>query len=615
MRHVRTTLMLIPLCAGALAGAAPANAPGAATRRDAPPAWARDVVWYQVFPERFRNGDPSNDPRVEDTEGSWPRDPRGEWRLSPWTSDWYGLQPWEAQNGRGFYYNAQLRRYGGDLQGVLERLDYLKGLGINALYLNPVFESPSLHKYDATSHIHVDDNFGPDPAGDRRVVATEDPADPSTWKWTSADRLLLRLIAEAHRRGMRVVLDGVFNHVGVTHWAFRDVARNGRASPFADWFRVESFDDPATPENEFRYTGWTGVAELPELRDEGDTLAPGPREHVRRIVRRWGDPDGDGDPSDGVDGWRLDVAEMVGHGFWRDFRGWVREVNPGAYIVGEVWWQDWPNNRMFDAEPWLRGDQFDAVMNYRFAAAVKGFFLDRRSAIAASELDRRLAQVRADYRPEVAPVLMNLLDSHDTDRLASQAVNPDTLYDHRVSASESPDYDVRAPTAAEWRRVRQVVAFQFLYVGAPMVYYGSEAGLWGGDDPDERKPMVWPELTYEDEASHPFGKPRPRDPVRYDRELAGWYARLGRLRAELPALRRGSYRTLVADDGARTFVFERELDGTRLLAAFNASDEPRELSLAAPSATPRDLFGDRPLAVLNGQVRVRLEPWGSALVQ
>ena len=157
------------------------------------------------------------------------------------------------------------------------------------------------------------------------------------------------------------------------------------------------------------------------------------------------DPDGDGDPRDGIDGWRLDVAEMVPHGFWREFRTWALDVNPEAFLTGEVWWEDLPNNKMFNAEPWLRGDQFDAVMNYRVADAVKGFFVDRKRAITATELDRRLGQIRKDYRPETAYALMNLMDSHDTDRLASLVVNPDFLFDHAVNPKEDPTYDVRAP--------------------------------------------------------------------------------------------------------------------------------------------------------------------------
>lgn len=143
-----------------------------------PPDWAADAIWYQIFPERFRNGDAKNDPVPASLEGTWPYEVPAGWKVSPWTSDWYALQPWEQASGKDFYHNAQLRRYGGDLQGILDRLDYLKDLGVNALYLNPVFDSPSLHKYGAARYHHIDRHFGPDPAGDAALFAAEDPADP-----------------------------------------------------------------------------------------------------------------------------------------------------------------------------------------------------------------------------------------------------------------------------------------------------------------------------------------------------------------------------------------------------------------------------------------------------
>lgn len=231
------------------------------------PDWAKDAIWYQIFPGRFHNGDPSNDPTIESLQGTWPYDRQEEWEVSSWTAQWYRLQPWEKRNGKGFYYNAQLRRYGGDLRGILDKLDYLEELGINAIYLNPVFESASYHKYGCTMWHHIDNNFGPDPQGDRAVWERENPADPATWEWTSADRLFLTLINEVHRRDMKIIIDGVFNHVGIPFWAFQDVMRRGRESPYTDWFIITAFDNPATLPNEFQYQGWYGVPDLPEIRE------------------------------------------------------------------------------------------------------------------------------------------------------------------------------------------------------------------------------------------------------------------------------------------------------------------------------------------------------------
>jgi len=583
------------------------------------PEWAKKAVWYQIFPERFWNGDPGNDPKVEDIKGSWPPGPIKEWRISPWTSDWYALQPWEAKDDRGFYYHVQRRRYGGDLQGVLDKLDYLTELGINAIYFNPIFESPSLHKYDATYYHHVDNNFGPDPEGDRAIWAQEDPADPSTWKWTAADRLFLKLLEECHRRGIKVIIDGVFNHVGKTFWAFRDVVEKQQKSPYKDWFLIKSWDDPRTPENEFDYGGWFGVRELPEIREDDRGLVEGPRQHIFQAVRRWMDPNGDGDPSDGVDGWRLDVAHMVHPDFWRDFRRWVRSINPEAYLVGEVWWEDWRNSRMFNARPWLEGDMFDAVMNYRWAAIAIRFFVNRKEKSTASEFDAELRRLREDYPPEVNYVLQNLLDSHDTDRLASMIVNPDRPYEHGNSPRFNPDYDVRKPTPEEFQIQKLIALFQMTYLGAPMIYYGDEAGMWGADDPDDRKPMLWPDLTYEDEVSHPLGAKRPRDKNEFNRDLFEHYKKLIHIRRQHPALMLGDFRTLLTDDSRDLYVFERTHSTERIVVALNNSSQAQELTLPLSDVEGTlwvDLLTGEKFSVKNGKLSVPLDrKWGRILRQ
>ncbi|MBX2992451.1 MAG: alpha-glucosidase C-terminal domain-containing protein [Bacteroidetes bacterium] len=546
------------------------------------PAWAKEAVWYQIFPERFRNGDPKNDPTVEDIRGSWPHDEPESWSISSWTGDWYKLQTWE-QTGRGFYYHAQQRRYGGDLQGVIDKLDYLQDLGITAIYFNPLFESPSLHKYDATMYHHIDNNFGPDPEGDRKIWESEDPADPSTWQWTSADKLFLKLIKEAHARDIRVIIDGVFNHVGQTFWAFEDVKRHGAASQYKDWFFIKSFDNPATPGNEFDYEGWYGVRELPELREDENGLADGPKAHIHAIVKRWMDPNNDGNPEDGIDGWRLDVAEMVALPFWREFRTWVRAINPEAYIVGEVWWEDWNNEKMFNAEPWLRGDAFDAVMNYRVAREAGYFFKAKQRKILATEFLRRLDSLRSEYRPDVNHVLLNLFDSHDTDRLTSQIVNPDTKYDKHVNLNDNKDYDVRKPNDAEMKTLKLMVLFQMTYLGAPMVYYGGEAGMWGADDPDERKPMLWADMKYENEASHPFGSQRPNDRNEFDAGLFAYYKKCIAARKASPALTKGDFVGLLGDDKGDVIAYKRSYSNDIAIVILNNSRMSRSVRVPLPA--------------------------------
>ncbi len=570
------------------------------------PAWARDMIWYQVFPERFRNGDASNDPQFRDTFGSWPHDTVSSWHLSPWAADWYNRQPWEAANGKNFNYNAGRRRYGGDLQGIIDKLDYLQELGVTALYLNPIFESPTLHKYDTQLYHHVDNNFGPNPQRDREIWATEKFDDPATWKWSTADSLFLKLIQAVHGRRMHIIIDGVFNHVGITHPAFLDVQRNGQTSPYADWFIIKSWDDPATPQNEFDYQGWYGVKDLPEVREEGDDLAPDFKPLVHAVVRRWMDPNGDGDASDGIDGWRLDVAEMVPKGFWRQFRQWVRAVNPHAYLTGEVWWEDYRQNKMFNAAPWLQGDVFDAVMNYRFADGVLKFFVDTQNAYSAEQFNGHLAQIRTDYPVEVGHVMMNLMSSHDTERLSSMVVNPNRMIDHDSSPQRNPRFDVRKPNAEELRTQKLIVAFQMLYLGAPMIYYGEEAGMWGADDPDDRKPMVWPDLVYETERGHPVGTPRPADSVYFDQDLFDHYKTFAALRRQNSALRHGDYQYAKLGAGANLFAFVRQEGRQKILCLFNRSLVPENLTLPEDFRRHKILAGERNVK-FSGEAQLRLD--------
>lgn len=502
------------------------------------PQWAKHAVWYQIFPERFNNGDESNDPTKEDLVNIWPYIEPDEWYISPWTSDWYKLQPWEKKLNLNFYQIQGLRRYGGDIQGVIDKLDYLKELGINAIYLNPAFESPSLHKYDASMYRHIDNNFGPNPQHDEQIWNEENPIDPATWQWTTADSLFLNLVDQCHKRNMKIIIDGVFNHVGKKFWAFKDVVENQELSKYKNWFTIISWDDPTTDSIEFDYAGWYGVKDLPEIRENDAGLIPEFKEHIKNIVQRWMDPNNDGNPSDGIDGWRLDVAEMVNIKFWKEFRKWVKEINPDAYLTGEVWWEDWGNNKMFNASPWL-GDAFDAVMNYRFARAIKHFVVNKENKINSESFIDTLKNIYSDYDWEHVQVLQNLLDSHDVDRIGSQLMNPDLIYDHDVSASQNKDYNIGKPDKTALMKWKLIVALQMTLPGAPMIYYGDEAGMWGGDDPDCRKPMVWSDRTYEVETTHPFKQTGRRDTIEFNRDLFEWYRNLISIRTENPVLSDG----------------------------------------------------------------------------
>ncbi|HYE96126.1 MAG TPA: glycoside hydrolase family 13 protein [Rubricoccaceae bacterium] len=545
----------------------------------APPAWVQDAVFYQVFPERFRNGDPTNDPTHASLD--FPENvPADAWRVSPWTGDWYARADWERALGPDFYdHGVFLRRYGGDLQGVLDQLGYLDSLGVTALYFNPVFYAPSLHKYDAASYHHIDPYFGPDPEGDLAQMARE-TSDPATWRWTSADSLFLRLLREAHARGMRVVLDGVFNHSGMRFFAFEDLRRNQQRSPYRDWYVVTRWDDPATTESEFDWQGWWGYKPLPVFADNADTtdLAAGPKDYVFAITRRWMDPDGNGDPADGIDGWRLDVANEVPPGFWADWNALVRRLNPEAYTVAEVW---------DDAAAFLAAGGFHATKNYHgFAIPTYEFAVKGR--LPASGFAQQLAERFGTYAPETARALLNLTDSHDTDRLASMLVNRGrpANYDRENGPRGAADYDVGAPGPRERDLQRLIVTLQMAMPGAPMLYYGDEAGMWGADDPDDRKPMVWPDLVYEPERGHPRGQARRADPVAFDHDLFAFHQAAIRLRGQLPSLRRGTFEVLAADAAAQTLAFARRVSGEEVVVMLNRSDEEQRIALPRRRGSP-----------------------------
>ena len=586
------------------------------------PEWAVDAVFYQIFPERFRNGDPANDPTRQSLE--FPEKVPEAWAISPWTGDWYARAAWEQSLGQDFYEHGVFdRRYGGDLQGVLDKLDYLADLGVNVLYFNPVFYGRSLHKYDGASMHHIDPYFGPDPVGDLELIAAE-TSDPKSWHWTAADKLFLKLLAEARARNMRVIIDGVFNHTGRDFFAFADLRANQEKSPYGEWYIVQHYDNPDTPQNDFRYKGWWNVETLPEFADSaaGDDLHAGPKQYVMDITRRWMDPNGDGDPSDGVDGWRLDVANEVPIKFWRDWNALVRQTNPEAYTVAEVW---------DDAREFLVGGGFSATMNYHaFAFPAKGFLIDGR--LSAQDFGRELQLRLQEYPPAMQFALQNLVDSHDTDRLASMIVNRprdepylqadrfDYDVQQRVSPRHDETYEVRRPDEAERRIQRLVVLLQMAYLGAPMVYYGDEAGMWGADDPCDRWPMVWDDLEYEPQAADPLARPRTPDPVAFDAAMHEFYRDAIALRLKHPALRRGSFSVAAADDDAKFFAFRRALGDEQSLVLFNRGDAshswtaPAEKGLAWETALLTDETADFTTEQTASGLAVNLPPLTAAVL-
>ncbi len=300
------------------------------------PRWLTDGVVYQVFPDRFARGNPALDPP--------------------------GVRPWSDERPTA----ASL--YGGDLQGIMDKLPYLQDLGITVLYLTPIFESPSNHKYNTTDYYRLDPSFGD-------------------------EETLRRLVQMCHAAGIKVILDAVFNHCGLGFFAFQDVLHNGEKSRYASWFHIDSFPVRTEPVPNYE-TFSTGIASMPKLRTEH----PEVRRYLLEVARYWIE-------ACSIDGWRIDVANEVDHSFWREFRSVVKAANPDAYIVGEIW---------HEGLPWLLGDQFDGITNYPLREACLEFF-----ARGNWDAQRFAAAIQRNLYIYAEPMLRacwNLLGSHDTER-------------------------------------------------------------------------------------------------------------------------------------------------------------------------------------------------------
>lgn len=359
------------------------------------PKWAQTTIWYQIFPERFANGCPEISPS----------------NVSPWGS---------TPTGNNFM--------GGDLFGIIDKLDYLIDLGITGIYLCPIFTASANHKYDTIDYYNIDPHFG-------------------------GNEALKLLVEKAHKHGIKIMLDAVFNHSGANFPQWLDVVEKGEQSIYKDWFWINRFpvypQDPISPIDywDLPYETFSNVANMPKLNTEN----PDCRAFLLEVATYW-------IKEFDIDGWRLDVANEIDHQFWRDFRRAVKAVKPECYILGEIW---------HDGNPWIRGDQYDALMNYPLATAINAFIAHR--TINATQFMQDLNQARLNYPRQANEVMFNLLDSHDTDRLLS------LCHGNKHSA-------------------KLAYLLLFLQPGSPCIYYGGEIGLEGkkeGNIEGARKCMPW----------------------------------------------------------------------------------------------------------------------------
>ena len=583
-----------------------------------PPEWSKSAIWYQIFVERFYNADKKNDPTLANITVPTQMEPPADWSITPWTQNWFGQQEWERKLNKPFNETIQFRRYGGDLQGVINKLGYLQQLGVNAIFLNPINDAPSLHKYDARNYHHVDVNFGPDPEGDNRIIASENPADPATWQWTSADKLFLQLVDECHKRNMKIIMDYSWNHTGILFWAWQDIVKNQQQSPYKDWFDIRSFEDPTTPQSEFDYGGWLGNKSLPEIKKvditterkvghpyEGN-INEGAKQHQFAVAKRWLAPNGD--ISKGIDGFRLDVADQVGLGFWRDFRKHVRNIKPDTYLVGEIWWREWPDHLM-DPVPYTQGDVFDAVMFYQAYRPARYFFAKTNMDHTAEQLQDSLKAQWNQLRFDNLQAMMNVSSSHDAPRLLSDFYNPNQ-YKFKATPNDDPAYKTGKPDAETYKRLQLYLVHLFTTVGAPQIWNGEEMGMWGADDPHDRKPLMWNEFQFEDESRNNYQPGETAfDKVTFNQEHFNWYKKLIDIRRHNPVLSLGNMDIVKAE--GKKFGYVRFNDHEKIWVFFNLENAAQDFEVDAPGNYVDLLTGKK----YNGKKQIPVASMGSVVLR
>ncbi len=509
-----------------------------------PPKWAAGAVMYQIFVDRFFNGDKSND--VVDGEYSYMGRPVVK------VKDW--SQPPSSVSYSEFY--------GGDLKGVMEKLDYLQDLGVEAIYLNPIFLSPSSHKYDTQDYEHIDPHFGkivkdiknwnPQPDRQNGIVGfrprfpnaraeryLERVTNPANLE--ASDKLFAKLVRKAHKRGIRVILDGVFNHCGSFHrWMDSEKiyekmpgeakgAMSSKKSPYVDYFRFRYDDWPSNDS----YDSWWDFGTLPKLDyEKSESLC----EYILEVARKWVSP------PYCADGWRLDVAsdlsysQTFNHDFWKRFRKAVKEANPDAIIIAENYMDSWK---------WLQGDEWDTIMNYEFFMEPVTFFLTGMEKHSDSRNEERYGDPEVFWRTvlgtgqEALPastlqISMNELSNHDHSRFLTRT--------NRVIGRSEDLGPAAAMEDVSMEIMRQAVLLQMTWTGAPTIYYGDEAGVGGFTDPDNRRTYPW---GHEDQGL-----------IRCHKALAAF-------RKNSPALRIGSIMRLSDEDGVLAYARTIKKDGRR----------------------------------------------------
>ena len=631
------------------------------------PNWSKEAVWYNIFPDRFYNGNHYNDPIFNEfgpeafkpnilheqnfvEEYKWEKSNNviSHFDRNRWTSDFREQTIWEKLGEREIDYSLKYARmYGGDLQGIKEKIPYMKELGINAVWLNPVFFSYQNHKYGANDFRHISPDFGTiktsgethgveinrnnkygnksyvDVLGNKATTSSElkllevnlkgenrgkngygETEDPATWVWTESDLIMVDLIKEFHKNGIRVIFDGVFNHSSSEHWTFNMVLADGENSKYKDWYKFTDFGqhvqitDDMSDEQAFEtlianrkrtiYNAWGGFDSLPEF----NTFNQEYKEYIFNITRKWMyGPDGKESENwmedDGIDGWRLDVPNCLeNQNFWNEWREVVKGSKKDSYITAELW-----GNASGDING---GNKFDTVMNYEWLKTVIGFFINQsreggvRYKLKAQDFFNELREKRTWYPYQALQASQNLNGSHDTDRLYSRIVNDVVGRNLEEGKQLEKGYNGIRPdlasnnhpnTTIDWRNspikpkdiLKLISIFQMTYIGAPMLFYGDEVGMWGATDPYCRKPMLWKEFLYDNEKNPSHINQNEVYEQKVDSDLFEWYKKLIRIRLENKTLVYGKFREVFADNERDVIAYERVIEDQSIIVVINNS--------------------------------------------
>jgi len=568
------------------------------------PEWARGAVWYQILPDRFRNSDAENDPGRVGIVDSTVFD----WQTHPWASDWYKLQLWEQGREAELTELLQERRYGGDLDGIMEKLPYLKKLGVDILYLTPIFASSSVNKHDAMTFHHIDPTLGIVDTGE--VVKESENAEK--WVLTKSDELFVELLKETHKEKMKLVVEATFGFCSDNFWAFSDVRNLQAESAYKDWFEILTWDDPETPDAfEFTYKCRMGDKKRPLFRrtPDGNLVEP-VKKYIFDCTKRWMDPNGDGVADDGVDGWSIVFSQDLPNSFWMEWNEHVRKIDADVITLRE---------QKFAAKELSESAGFSLGMDNGIVDVFSEFLPVQDSSYSLSQhvekLERALAAIPKNRNDWTVIQQTN----YNLPRFSSLIVNSNAhikLADQGGSAYFP--YKPLPPDSTESKILELLTILKLTIPGSPMIYYGEESGMWGGRHPDNIKPMLWHEFDYEDETYHTVAPQFTKSAKnKLNRRLFILHMQLLKLRDKNQALQQGEYMRHILDEENGLLVFSRTHESDEVVVFLNFSNTKQEVALSLgwkKNMRVKELLSKKRYKLKGNNIELELKPYSARIL-